>query len=60
MLSRIFGSKVDKTIRGQIKLHNEESHNFYSSPDVIKMIVKEDEMVRAYITYGKGVRTEFW
>jgi hypothetical protein len=35
------------------KLHNEELHNFYSSPNIIIMIKsKEDEMGRAYSTNG--------
>jgi hypothetical protein len=35
---RIFGSKRDEVTRVWIKLHNEELHNLYSSPSIIRMI----------------------
>jgi hypothetical protein len=35
---RIFGPKRDKVMRGWEKLHNEELHNLYSSPNIIRMI----------------------
>jgi hypothetical protein len=35
---RIFGPKRDEVKGGWRKLHNEELHNLYSSPSVIKMI----------------------
>jgi hypothetical protein len=38
MLRRMFGSKRDEVTRGWRKLHNEELHNLYSSPDTIRMI----------------------
>jgi hypothetical protein len=38
MLRRIFGPKRDEVMRGWRKLHNEELHNFYSSPGMIRMI----------------------
>jgi hypothetical protein len=38
MLRRIFGPRRDEVTGGSIKLHNEEFHNFYSSPDIIRMI----------------------
>jgi hypothetical protein len=37
-LRRISGPKRDEVIRGWRKLHNEELHNFYCSPSIIKMI----------------------
>jgi hypothetical protein len=33
-------------VTGWRKLHNEELHNFYSSPSIKRMIVMEDEMGR--------------
>jgi hypothetical protein len=36
--SVIFGPKRDKVTRGWRKLHNEELHNLYSSPSIIRMI----------------------
>jgi hypothetical protein len=38
VLRRIFGPKRDEVIGGWRKLHNEELHNLYSSPNVIRMI----------------------
>jgi hypothetical protein len=35
---RIFGQKRNEVTGGWIKLHNEELHNFYSSPSIIRMI----------------------
>jgi hypothetical protein len=38
VLRRISGPKRDEVIGGWIKLHNEELHNLYSSPSIIRMI----------------------
>jgi hypothetical protein len=38
VLRRIFGPKRDKVIGGRRKLHNEELHNLYSSPNIIGTI----------------------
>jgi hypothetical protein len=38
MLRRIFGPKRDEVKGGWRKLHNEELHNLYSSPSIIRMI----------------------
>jgi hypothetical protein len=35
---RIFGPRRDEETGGWRKLHNEELHNLYSSPSIIKMI----------------------
>jgi hypothetical protein len=48
VLRRIFGPERDEIIGGWRKLRNEELHNLYSSPDIIKNQVKEDEIGRAY------------
>jgi hypothetical protein len=37
-LRRIFGPKRDEVTGGLRKLHNEELHNLYSSPSIIRMI----------------------
>jgi hypothetical protein len=37
MLRRIYGTKRDEVI-GWRKQHNEELHNLYSSPNIIRMI----------------------
>jgi hypothetical protein len=38
VLRRIFGSKRDEVTGGWRKPHNEELHNLYSSPSIIRMI----------------------
>jgi hypothetical protein len=38
VLRRIFGPKRDGVTGGSRKLHNEELHNLYSSPSIIRMI----------------------
>jgi hypothetical protein len=38
VLRRIFGSKRDGVTGGWRKLHNEELHNLYSSPSIIRII----------------------
>jgi hypothetical protein len=38
VLRRIFGLKRDEVIGGWRKLHNEELHNLYGSPNIIRMI----------------------
>jgi hypothetical protein len=38
MWRRIFGPKMDGVTGGWRKLHNEELHNLYSSPSIIRMI----------------------
>jgi PAS domain-containing protein len=38
VLRRIFGPKRDEVVRDWRKLYNEEIHNLYSSPSIIRMI----------------------
>jgi hypothetical protein len=38
VLRRIFGPKRDDVINGWRKLNNDELHNLYSSPNIIRMI----------------------
>jgi hypothetical protein len=38
VLRREFGSKRDEVIGGWRKLHNEERHNLYCSPSIIRII----------------------
>jgi hypothetical protein len=46
VLKRIFGPKRDEVTGEWRKLHNEELHNLYSSPNIIRMI-KSRRMRRA-------------
>jgi hypothetical protein len=39
VLRRIFGPKRDEVTMGWRKLHNEELHNLYSPPNIIRMIM---------------------
>jgi hypothetical protein len=38
VLRRIFGPKRDEVTRKWRKLHSEELHNLYSSPDIIRQV----------------------
>jgi hypothetical protein len=38
VLRRIFGPKRDEVMGEWKKLHNEELHNLYSSPDIIRQV----------------------
>jgi hypothetical protein len=38
VLSRIFGTKIEKVPDGWRKLHKEGRHNFYASPNTIRVI----------------------
>jgi hypothetical protein len=38
VLRRIFGPKRDEVTGGWRKLHNQELHNLYSSPNIIRMM----------------------
>jgi hypothetical protein len=38
VLRRVFGPKRDEVTGGWRKLHNEELHNLYSCPSIIRMI----------------------
>jgi hypothetical protein len=37
-IMRMFGPKKDEVVGGLRKLHNEELHNLYSSPSIIRII----------------------
>jgi hypothetical protein len=52
VLRRIIGPKRDEAKGGWRKLHNEELHNFYSSPSIIGMI-KTRSMGSARSTNGE-------
>jgi hypothetical protein len=38
VLRRMFGPNRDEVTEGWRKLHNEELHNLYSSPNIIRMM----------------------
>jgi hypothetical protein len=57
---RIFGSKRAVVMGGWIKLHNEELHNLYSSPSVIRIIKsRKIRWARHVVRMGrKGLQIE--
>jgi hypothetical protein len=38
VLRRIFGHRREEVVRGWRRLHNEELHNVYASPNIIRVI----------------------
>jgi hypothetical protein len=68
VLRRIFGPKRDEVTGEWRKLHNEELHNFYSSPNLIRTIksrrmrwaghVARMEKREMYIGYWRGSQKE--
>jgi hypothetical protein len=56
VLRRIFGPKRDEVMGEWRKLHNEELHNLYSSPDIVRQ-VKANEVGGACSTYGSGEKS---
>jgi hypothetical protein len=62
MLRRIFGRKRDEVTGGWRKLHNEELHNFYYTPSIIRMI-KTRRMRWAWHVARmrrRGMRIGYW
>jgi hypothetical protein len=61
VLRRLFGPERDEVTAGWRKMHNDERHNLYSSPYIIR--IKMDEMVGACSTHrgdGKCVQNFSW
>jgi hypothetical protein len=56
VLRRIFGPKRDEVTKEWRKLLNEELHNLYSSPDIIRQ-VKANEVGGACGTHGGGEKS---
>jgi hypothetical protein len=38
VLRRIFGPKMEEMVGGWRRVHNEEIHNLYASPNIIRVI----------------------
>jgi hypothetical protein len=59
VLRRIFGPKRQETVGDWRRLHNEELHNFYASPDVIK-VIKSRRMIHAgHVTRMGDIRNVY-
>jgi hypothetical protein len=56
VLRRIFGPKRDEVTGEWSKLHNEELHNMYSSPDIIRQ-VKANKVGEACSTHERGEKS---
>jgi hypothetical protein len=56
---RIFGPKRDEETGGWRKLHNEELHNLYSSPSIIRMIKSRRMRWAGHVARVGAKRNEF-
>jgi hypothetical protein len=61
MLKRIYDPKRDEVTGDRRKLHNEELHNYYSSPSIIRMIKSRRMRWAGHITRmgRRGMRIGF-
>jgi hypothetical protein len=62
VLRRIFGPKRDEVTGSWRKLHNEELHNFYSSPSIIRMIKSRRMRWEGHVAQmgRKGMHIGYW
>jgi hypothetical protein len=62
VLRRIFGPKRDKVTGDWAKLHNEELHNLYSSPNLIRMFKSRRMRWAGHVaqTGRKGMHIGYW
>jgi hypothetical protein len=62
VLRRIFGPKVDEVVGDWRKLHNEELHNLYSSPNIIRTIKSRRMRWTGHVArmWRRGVHTGYW
>jgi hypothetical protein len=62
VLKKIFGPKSDDVIGGWRKLHNEELHNLYCSPSIIRIIKSRRMRWAGHVArMGRiGMHIEFW
>jgi hypothetical protein len=59
VLRRIFGPKRDEVTGGWRKLHNEELHNLYSSPNIIRMIKSRRMRWVEHVARNGKMRNEY-
>jgi hypothetical protein len=62
ILRRIFGPKRDEVTGGWRKLHNQELHNLYSSPNITRMIKLRRMRWTGHVTRmgRKGMLIGYW
>jgi hypothetical protein len=59
VLRRIFGPKRDGVMGGWRKLHNEELHNLYSSPSIIRIIKSRKMRWAGHVARKGGKRNMY-
>jgi hypothetical protein len=57
---RIFGPKRDEVTGNWRKLHNEEFHNLYSSPNIIRMIKSRRMRWAGHVARMGETRKAYW
>jgi hypothetical protein len=62
VLRKIFGPKRDGVTGGWRKLHNEELHNLYSSPSIIRMIKSRRMRWAGHVARmgRRGMHIRYW
>jgi hypothetical protein len=61
VLRRIFGPKGDEVTGGWRKLHNEELHDLYAPPHIIKMIkARKLKWAGQVVRMEKGTHIGYW
>jgi hypothetical protein len=61
-LGRIFRPKRDEVTVGWGKVHNEELHNLYSSPNIVRMIMSRRMRWAGHVTRmgRRGMHIGYW
>jgi hypothetical protein len=59
VLRRIFGPKREEVLRGWRRLHNEELHNLYTSPSVIRMIESKTMRLAGHVASMRAMRNAY-
>jgi len=57
MLKSIFGPKSEEVVVGYRRLHNEELHNLYASPNIIRAIKSRSVRWVGYVACTEEMRT---
>jgi hypothetical protein len=62
VLSRIFGPKMEEVAGGWRRLYNEECHNLYASPCIIRVIKSRTMICAGHVARMEDVRNsyKFW
>jgi hypothetical protein len=59
VLKRIFGRKREEVVGGWRRLHSEESHNLYTSPDIIRVIRSRRMIWSGHVSLMKTMRNAY-